>query len=81
MAVSRERRRAKTDRFDTELPKRAFLGWRRGERDHCKMVAAIENEDAKRNVTIKNSSRKSGSDGLKGRMARLPSRPALAAAR
>ena len=50
VAVSRERRRAKTDRLDTELLKRAFLGWLRGERDHCKMVAipSIKDEDAKR---------------------------------
>src|SRR5436190_2481775 len=33
VAVSREHRRAKTDRLDTELLKRAFLGWLRGERD------------------------------------------------
>ena len=39
VAVSREHRRAKTDRLDTELLKRAFLGWLRGERDHCKMVS------------------------------------------
>jgi transposase len=32
IAVSREHRRAKTDRLDTELLKRAFLGWLRGER-------------------------------------------------
>ena len=38
VAVSREHRRAKTDRLDTELLKRVFLGWLRGERDHCKMV-------------------------------------------
>src|SRR5215467_1272408 len=50
VAVSREHRRAKTDRLDTQLLKRAFLGWLRGERDHCKMVAipTIEDEDAKR---------------------------------
>ena len=50
VAVSREHRRAKTDRLDTELLKRAFLGWLRGESNHCKMVAipAIEDEDAKR---------------------------------
>jgi transposase len=50
VAVSREHRRAKTDRLDTELLKRAFLGWLRGERDHCKMVdiPTIKNEDAKR---------------------------------
>src|SRR5499433_2645583 len=50
VAVPREHRRAKTDRLDTELLKRAFLGWLRGERDHCKMVAipTIQDEDAKR---------------------------------
>jgi Rhodopirellula transposase DDE domain len=50
VAVSREHRRAKTDPLDTELLKRAFLGWLRGERYHCKMVAIprIEDEDAKR---------------------------------
>ena len=50
VAVSREHRRAKTDRLDSELLKRAFLGWLRGERDHCKMVAipSIKDEDAKR---------------------------------
>ena len=50
VAVSREHRRAKTDRLDTQLLKRAFLGWLRGERDHCKMVdiPTIKDEDAKR---------------------------------
>jgi transposase len=50
VAVSREHRRAKTDRLDTELLKRSFLGWLRGERDHCKIVAipTIKDEDAKR---------------------------------
>src|SRR6266849_6025176 len=50
IAVSREHRRAKTDRLDTELLMRVFLGWLRGERDHCKMVAipTIKDEDAKR---------------------------------
>jgi transposase len=50
VAVSREHRRAKTDRLDTELLKRAFLGWLRGERDHCKVVAipTLKDEDAKR---------------------------------
>jgi transposase len=32
VAVSREHRRAKTDRLDTELLKRGFLGWLRGVR-------------------------------------------------
>jgi transposase len=50
VAVSREHRRAKTDRLDTEQLKRAFLGWLRGEREHCKMAAipTLEQEDAKR---------------------------------
>jgi transposase len=50
IAVSREHRRAKTDRLDTELLKRAFLGWLRGEPDHCSMAAlpTLEEEDAKR---------------------------------
>jgi transposase len=50
VAVSREHRRAKTDRLDTESLKRAFLGWLRGEREHCKMVAlpTLAEEDAKR---------------------------------
>src|SRR5215212_690476 len=50
VAVSREHRRAKTDRLDTELLKRAFLGWLRGEPDHCSMAAvpSLEEEDAKR---------------------------------
>src|SRR5271157_1008504 len=38
IAVSREHRRAKTDRLDTELLKRGFLGWLRGERGHCSMA-------------------------------------------
>jgi transposase len=48
--VSREHRRAKTDRLDTELLKRAFVGWLRGETDHCSMAAVptLEEEDAKR---------------------------------
>ena len=50
VAVSREHRRAKTDRLDTEQLKRAFLGWLRGEREHCKMAAipTFAEEDAKR---------------------------------
>ena len=48
--VSREHRRAKTDRLDIGLLKRAFLGWLRGEPDHCSMAAipTLEEEDAKR---------------------------------
>src|ERR1700752_131934 len=50
LPVSREHRRAKTDRLDTELLKRGFLGWLRGERGHCSMarVPTIVEEDAKR---------------------------------
>jgi transposase len=48
--VSREQRRAKTDRLDIGLLKRSFLGWLRGERKHCTMTAipTLEEEDAKR---------------------------------
>ncbi|WP_287236631.1 transposase [Mesorhizobium sp.] len=48
--VSREHRRAKTDRLDTELLMRAFLGWLRGEKRHCSMAAipTLEEEDARR---------------------------------
>src|ERR1700720_4308857 len=50
VAVSREHRRAKTDRLDTGMLMRVFLGWLRGERGHCGMVAVptIDEEDAKR---------------------------------
>ncbi len=50
IAVSREHRRAKTDRLDTGLLKRVFLGWLRGEPDHCSMAAipTLEEEDARR---------------------------------
>ena len=50
VAVPREHRRAKTDRLDTELLKRAFLGRLRGERGHCTTAAipTAEEEDAKR---------------------------------
>ena len=50
VAVSREHRRAKTDRLDTALLKRVFLGWLRGEPDHCHMaaIATLAEEDARR---------------------------------
>jgi len=50
IAVSREHRRAKTDRLDTGLLKRAFLGWLRGEPGHCSMAAipTLAEEDARR---------------------------------
>ena len=50
VAVTREHRRAKTDRLDTAMLMRVFLGWLRGERGHCRMVAipTLEEEDARR---------------------------------
>src|SRR5918993_2773555 len=50
VATSREHKRAKTDRLDTAMLMRVFLGWLRGERGHCGMVAvpSAEEEDAKR---------------------------------
>src|ERR1700756_1218916 len=50
VAGSPGHRRAKTDRLDTELLKRGFLGGLRGERGHCSMarVPTIAEEDAKR---------------------------------
>jgi transposase len=50
VAVARTHRRAKTDRLDTQLLKRAFLGWLRGEPDHCTMapIPTLAEEDARR---------------------------------
>jgi transposase len=50
VAVSREHRRAKTDRIDVGLLKRSFIGWLRGEPEHCRMVAlpTLQAEDARR---------------------------------
>jgi transposase len=50
VAVSRERKRAKTDRLDSAMLMRVLLGWLRGERGHCGMVAipTMEEEDARR---------------------------------
>jgi transposase len=50
VAVSRDRRRAKTDRLDVALLLRVLLGWLRGEPGHCSMAAtpSTEVEDAKR---------------------------------
>ena len=75
VAVSREHRRAKTDRLDPELLKRAFLGWLRGERGHCSMAAipTLEEEDAKR----PNRER----EGLVGERTRLVNRIKSALAR
>ena len=48
--MSREHRRAKSDRLDVGLLKRSFLGWLRGEKRHCSKVAVPtrEEEDGKR---------------------------------
>ena len=48
--VSREHRRAKTDRLDAGLLMRAVLGWLRGELMHCSMAAipTLAQEDARR---------------------------------
>jgi transposase len=50
VAVSREHRRAKTDRIDTSMLQRGFLGWLRGERGHCSMaiVPTVAEEDGRR---------------------------------
>jgi transposase len=50
VAVSREQRRAKTDRLDIGLLQRSLMGWLRGEKKHCTMAAvpSLEEEDAKR---------------------------------
>jgi transposase len=50
IAVSREHRRAKSDRLDTQLLMRSLLGWLRGEAKHCSMVAipTLAEEDARR---------------------------------
>ena len=49
VAVSREHRRAKTDRIDTAMLQRGFLGWLRGERGHCSMaiVPTVAEEDGR----------------------------------
>ena len=54
IAVSREHRRAKTDRLDTELLKRAFLGWLRGKSDHCSMAAIPTLEEEERGAPTAN---------------------------
>ena len=48
--MSRDRRRAKTDRLDAALLLRVVLGWLRGESGRYSMAAtpSIEDEDAKR---------------------------------
>jgi transposase len=48
--VSREHKRAKTDRLDAAMLLRALLGWLRGERKHCQMaeIPSAEAEDERR---------------------------------
>ncbi|MDQ2762572.1 MAG: hypothetical protein M3Y22_03500 [Pseudomonadota bacterium] len=67
--MSREHRRAKTDRLDTAMLMRVFLGWLRGERGHCGMVAipTLEAEDAKRPSRERES--------LVGEQTRIANRP------
>lgn len=50
VAVARTHRRAKSDRLDTRQLKRAFIGWLRGEPDHCTMapIPSLAEEDARR---------------------------------
>jgi transposase len=75
VAVSREHKRAETDRLDTAVPTRVFLGWLRGERGHCTMVAVptVEQGDAKRPSRERES--------LTGERTRLVSRVRSALAR
>ncbi len=74
--VKRDHRRAKTDRLDTELLMRAFLGWLRGEADHCSWAAipTLAEEDAKRPTRERESRVNARSrlvNRLKGALARL----------
>jgi transposase len=57
VSVSREHRRAKTDRLDVGLLQRSFLGWLRGEAKHCSMVAVptLAQEDDKRPLRERDS--------------------------
>jgi len=75
VATSREHKRAKTDRLDTAMLMRVFLGWLRGERGHCGMVAvpSAEEEDAKRPSRER--------EGLVGERTRLVNRMKSALAR
>ena len=51
VAVSRERKRAKTDRLDAAMLMRVVLGWLRGERGHCGMVAIPDARGRRRAAT------------------------------
>src|SRR6185312_12694947 len=79
VAVSREHRRAKTDRLDTELLKRGFLGWLRGERGHCSMVRVptLAEEDAKRPSRERECLVKNRMKGALARLGIRNFRPAL----
>jgi transposase len=72
VAVSRERKRAKTDRLDAAMLMRVFLGWLRGERGHCGMVAipTMEEEDARR-PSRERESRMRDSQDWEGSLRRL----------
>src|ERR1700691_4614623 len=74
--VKRDHRRAKTDRLDTELLMRAFLGWLRGEADHCNMapIPTLAEEDPKRPTRERESRVNARSrlvNRMKGALARL----------
>jgi transposase len=76
VAVSRERKRAKTDRLDAAMLMRVLLGWLRGERGHCGMVAipTLEEEDARRPSRERESlvgERSRITNRMKGALARL----------
>src|SRR5215218_5798506 len=75
VAVSRDHRRAKTDRLDTALLKRVFLGWLRGEPEHCHMAAipTLADEDARRPTRER--------EGLVGERTRIVNRIKAALAR
>src|ERR1700678_3020297 len=72
--VKRDHRLAKTDRLDTELLMRAFLGWLRGEADHCSMAAlpTLAEEDAKRPTRERESGSTPASAASIGNCARRP---------
>ena len=50
VAVSREHRRAKTDRLDTGLLKRVFIGWLRGEPEMLAKIFGRRTRDVRRFV-------------------------------
>ena len=68
VSVSRKYRRAKSDRLDTGHLKRSFLGWLRGESDHCRMaeIPTLEQKDAKREPGRRAHTRYQSNEGLSG---------------